>query len=135
MKKIIMTVAVLILAVAGAANAEPQARTKLYLSPNSMVPRAEIMKHLVDKCPNVAFTLDPKKSDYMLEAWGWSGNYKFTVFQKGGLAVYSTTTVMLSNSVKDVCKFVNSQPRAEVKQSRDDKQSHEDQKPPRDDPQ
>lgn len=130
MKKILILVAVLIFAVVGAANAEPQSRAKLYLSPNSMVPRAEIMKHLVDKCPNVAFTLDPKKSDFMLEAWGWSGNYKFTVFQKGGLAVYSTTTVMLSNSVKDVCKFVNSQPREELKQSREEaKKPHEDQKP------
>jgi hypothetical protein len=45
----------------------------------------------------------------MLEAWGWSGNYKFTVFQKGGQAVYGTSTVLLSNAVKDVCKFVNSQ--------------------------
>jgi hypothetical protein len=135
MKKIILAVAFLIFAAAVAANAEPQSRMKLYLSPNSTVPRAEIMKHLVEKCPNAAFTLDPKKSDYMLEAWGWSGNYKFTVFQKGGLAVYSTTTVMLSNSVKDVCKFVNSQPREELKQSRDDRKSHEDQKPPTEDQQ
>jgi hypothetical protein len=134
MKKLLLAVAVLIFAVTGAANAEPQSRMKFYLSPNSSVPRAEIMKHLVDKCPNVAFTLDSKKSDYMLEAWGWSGNYKFTVFQKGGVAVYSTTTARLSNSVKDVCKFVNSQPREDVKRSRDDdKQSHEDQKPPRED--
>lgn len=136
MKKIILAVAILIFAAAGAANAEPQSRTKFYLSPNSTVPRAEIMKHLVEKCPNAAFTLDPKKSDYMLEAWGWSGNYKFTVFQKGGLAVYSTTTAMLSNSVKDVCKFVNSQPREELKQSREEpKKPHEDQKPPTEDQQ
>ncbi len=73
------------------------------------VPRADIMKHIVDKCPNVSFVLDSRKSDFMLEAWGWSGNYKFTVFQKGGQAVYSTSTVLLSNAVKDVCKFVNSQ--------------------------
>jgi hypothetical protein len=44
----------------------------------------------------------------MLEAFGWSGSYKFVVFKKGGEAVYSTNTVMLSNSVKDVCKYVTS---------------------------
>ena len=88
--------------------AEPKP-VKLVLSPASTVPRADIMKHIVDKCPNVSFVLDSRKSDFMLEAWGWSGNYKFTVFQKGGQAVYSTSTVLLSNAVKDVCKFVNSQ--------------------------
>jgi hypothetical protein len=82
---------------------------KRALDPASTVPRADIMKHIVDKCPNVSFILDSRKSDFMLEAWGWSGNYKFTVFQKGGQAVYSTSTVLLSNAVKDVCKFVNSQ--------------------------
>jgi len=43
----------------------------------------------------------------MLEAGGWSGSYRFTVYQHGGTAVYSTTTRMLSNAVKDVCRFVN----------------------------
>jgi hypothetical protein len=45
----------------------------------------------------------------MLEAWGWSGHYKFTVFKHGGDAVFSTSTVMLSNAVKDVCHYVSSQ--------------------------
>jgi hypothetical protein len=107
MKKIIMAVLLLTLGGAGAAFAQPKPM-KIYIAPNSIVPRPEIMKHLVDKCPNVSITLDPKKSDYMLEAWGWSGNYRFTVFQHGGTAVYATSTVMLSNAVKDVCKFVNS---------------------------
>jgi hypothetical protein len=109
MKKMMMAILMLTLGGAGAAFAQPRP-VKLYVAPNSIVPRPEIMKHLVDKCPNVAITLDPKKSDYMLEAWGWSGNYRFTVFQKGGVAVYGTSTVLLSNAVKDVCKFVNSPP-------------------------
>jgi hypothetical protein len=45
----------------------------------------------------------------MLEAWGWSGNYKFTVFAHGGDAVYATSTVRLGNAVKDVCKYINAQ--------------------------
>jgi hypothetical protein len=44
----------------------------------------------------------------MLEARGRSGNYKFTVFERGGTAVYGTTTVTLSNAVKDVCHFLQS---------------------------
>lgn len=111
---------------AAASGAQAQTRpVRFYLSPNSTVPRAEIMKHLVEKCPNATFTLDSKKSDFMLEAWGWSGNYKFTVFQKGGQAVYSTTTVMLSNSVKDVCKFVNTQPQREEKVSHQEREQPE----------
>ena len=107
-KKILLGYTMLLLAGAAGIGAEPKP-VKLFLSPASIVPRADIMKHIVDKCPNVSFVLDSRKSDFMLEAWGWSGNYKFTVFQKGGQAVYSTSTVLLSNAVKDVCKFVNSQ--------------------------
>jgi hypothetical protein len=107
-KKILLVYTMLLLVGAAGIGAEPKP-VKLVLSPASTVPRADIMKHIVDKCPNVSFVLDSRKSDFMLEAWGWSGNYKFTVFQKGSQAVYGTSTVLLSNAVKDVCKFVNSQ--------------------------
>jgi len=107
MKKMLMAIMMLTFIGAGAAFAQPKP-VKLYIAPNSIVPQPDIMKHLVDKCPNVALTLDPKRSDFMLLAWGWSGNYRFTVYQKGGVAVYGTSTVLLSNAVKDVCKFVNS---------------------------
>lgn len=109
MKQIILAMLMATLGGASAAMAQPRP-VKLYIAPNSIVPRPEIMKHLVEKCPNVSITLDFKKSDYMLEAWGWSGNYRFTVYQRGGVAVYGTSTVMLSNAVKDVCKFVNTRP-------------------------
>ncbi|MGH9746432.1 MAG: hypothetical protein ACRD59_10050 [Candidatus Acidiferrales bacterium] len=107
MKKIILfTLLLLFFAAAGTAKADPKP-IKLFLSPASTISSADLMKHIVEKCPNVAMTLDSKKSDFMLEAGGWSGNYKFTVYQHGGVAVYSTTTRMLSNAVKDVCKYVN----------------------------
>ena len=54
-----------------------------------------------------------KSQTFMLQAWGWSGNYKFTVFQRGGTAVYGTATVTLSNAVKDVCHFFQS-PQAQL---------------------
>lgn len=113
MKKILLGGLMMLFCVAGVAQA--QTRTvRLYIAPNSSVPPPDIMKNLVSKCPNTTITIDPKKSDFMLQAWGWSGNYKFTVFQRGGTAVYATSTVMLSNAVKDVCHFVNS-PQAELK--------------------
>jgi hypothetical protein len=43
----------------------------------------------------------------MLEAARWPNGYKFTLFKKGGDAAFSTSTVLLSNAVKDVCHFVN----------------------------
>jgi hypothetical protein len=50
------------------------------------------------------------KSDYMLEAVGWPNGYKFVLFRKGGQVVYATSTAWLSNSVKDVCKYINTHP-------------------------
>ncbi len=107
MRKIVLLSSLLFfLAGAGTAKADPKP-VRLLMSPASTISSADLMKHIVEKCPNVSITLDSKKSDFMLEAGGWSGNYKFTVYQHGGLAVYSTTTRMLSNAVKDVCKYVN----------------------------
>ncbi|MGH9685177.1 MAG: hypothetical protein ACRD4S_16390 [Candidatus Acidiferrales bacterium] len=102
-----MAAAMFFLAGAGSLHAQRKP-LRLVLSPASTIPSADIVKNLVSKCPNVSITLNSKKSDFMLEAGGWSGNYKFTVFQKGGRAVFSTSTMMLSNAVKDVCRFVNS---------------------------
>lgn len=108
MKRILLCVSLLL--AAGVAMAAPEPKpVKIVLSPGSTVFRADLVKHFVDKCPNVSITLEPKESDYMLEAWGWSGNYRFTLFKHGGTAVYSTKTMMMSNAVKDVCKFVNLQ--------------------------
>jgi len=84
---------------------------KLFMSPASRVPSAEVLKNLGDKCPNVTITLNSKESDYMLEAGGWPGHYLFTVYRKGGTAVYSTQTQWLHNAVKDVCHYVNNAPK------------------------
>jgi hypothetical protein len=108
MKKIVLGLFMLLLTGAGTAKAQTKP-LKLFLSPASTVASADIVKNLGNKCSNVSITLDSKKSDFMLEAWGWSGHYKFTVFKHGGDAVFSTSTVMLSNAVKDVCHYVSSQ--------------------------
>jgi hypothetical protein len=109
MRKILLGAALLsIVSLASAANALAGPRPlKLVLSPRSTVPPAEVMRHLSSHCPNVSITQDSLKSDFMLEAWGWSGNYKFTVFAHGGDAVFATSTMRLGNAVKDVCKYIN----------------------------
>ena len=80
-------------------------RVRIVLSPASTIPKADLVKDF-ERCPNVSIVLDSHQSDFMLEAGGWSGEYKFTVFKKGGEAVYSTSTRMRSNAVKDVCRFM-----------------------------
>lgn len=108
MKKILSGLLFLVLISVATVRADPP-EIKFVMSPASTVPKADVLKNLGDKCPNVSLVLDSTKSDYMLEAGWWAGEYKFTLFKKGGEAVYSTSTHMLSNAVKDVCHYVNSQ--------------------------
>ena len=79
---------------------------KLVLARQSTADPVQIMKHLSQKCPNVTLTTNPRNSDYMLYAGGWSGGYRFMVIAKGGDTIYATETALLSNAVKDVCKFL-----------------------------
>jgi len=80
---------------------------KLVLDRRSTVDPVGIVKNLVQKCPNVTLTTNTRESDYMLSAWGWSGNYRFLIVAKGGDTIFATQTSFLSNAVKDVCKFLN----------------------------
>lgn len=114
MKKCILGIATLMLAfapigaVAYANPPIPQARQmKIVLSRQSNVDPVEIMKHLSRECPNVTLTTNPRNSDFMVNAVGWSGNYRFMVIRHGGDTIYATETALLSNSVKDVCHFLN----------------------------
>lgn len=115
MRKMLIGVSMLYLllsAPVGIAKNQPKDQpkpVKLVLSPASTIPTADILKNLRVKCPNVSITLDSMKSDYMLEAGGWPGNYKFALFKPGGQAVFGTTTHMLSNAVKDVCGYIKKQ--------------------------
>ena len=103
-------VALLFAAGAGYAKVKLGPPVKLVLSPASRVPAADIMKNLQDKCPNVTITLNSRDSDFMLDARWFPQNYRFTLFRKGGDAVFATHTVLLSNAVKDVCKYINNNP-------------------------
>lgn len=83
---------------------------RLVLARQSTVPIVDIMKDVSEKCPNVTLTTNPQRSDYMLYAGGWSGEYRFMVIGHGGDTLYATKTALLSNAVKDVCKFLNTRP-------------------------
>jgi hypothetical protein len=112
MKKSLLGFAMLFLVgVAPAVNAQSAGKPlKIVLSRQSTVDPVEIIKHLGRQCPNVTITTNPKNSDYMLHAGGWSGSYRFLVIAHGGDTIYATETTLLSNAVKDVCKFLYSQP-------------------------
>jgi len=114
MKNFILGSAVLLLAglagfapAAKAQNPPPGRPLKIVLSRQSNVDPVEIMKHLSEKCPNVSLTTNPRHSDFMINAQGWSGDYRFMVIQHGGDTIYATQTALLSNAVKDVCRFLN----------------------------
>ena len=113
MKKLMAVLAIVLFAGAAGAGTDVPVTgraLKLVLARQSTVPEVDVMKDLSDKCPNVTITTNPQRSDYMLYAGGWSGEYRFMVIAKGGDTLYATKTVMLSNAVKDVCKFLNSRP-------------------------
>lgn len=112
MKNVALASAILLLA--GIAAAQPKPNNdprplKLVMARQSNVDAVEIIKHLSEKCPNVTITTNPRRSDFMLYA-GWRGNYRLMVIKKGGDTIYATETTLLSNAVKDVCRFLNSQP-------------------------
>lgn len=96
-------------ATASAPASAPGKPLRIVLSRQSTVDPVEITKHLSEKCSNVTLTSNPKNSDFMLHAGGWSGNYRFMVIAHGGDMIYATETSLLSNAVKDVCKFLNTQ--------------------------
>ena len=113
MKQFIIGFAMLLLA--GVASAQTPAAVpgkplKLVLARQSTVPMVNVMKDLSERCPTVTLTTNADRSDYMLYAGGWSGEYRFMVIAKGGDTLYATKTVMLSNAVKDVCTFLSRQP-------------------------
>jgi hypothetical protein len=116
MRKLIPAFAILLFtsvaALAPAASAAPPSKPlKIVLSRQSNVDPVEIVKNFNRKCPNVTVTTNPKDSDYMLNAAvGWGGGYRFLIIAHGGDTLYATETTLLSNAVKDVCKYLNSRP-------------------------
>lgn len=113
MRKVALAMAVLLFASISAAHPKPNPNPrplKLVMARQSSVDPVEIIKHLSEKCPNVTITTNPRHSDYMLYAGGWSGSYRLMIIKHGGDTIFATETMLLSNAVKNVCRFLNSQP-------------------------
>ncbi len=113
MRKVALAMAVLLFANISAAHPKPNPNPrplKLVMARQSSVDPVEIIKHLSEKCPNVTITTNPRHSDYMLYAGGWSGSYRLMIIKHGGDTIFATETMLLSNAVKNVCRFLNSQP-------------------------
>ena len=114
-KKAAVPVAMLAIISAAVATAQPATRAdrpaprqlRIVLAPRSTADPFEVTKHFSQSCPNVTITRNEHESDFMLYAGGWSGDYRFMVIKKGGDVLYTTETALLSNSVKNVCKFLN----------------------------
>jgi hypothetical protein len=106
-KQLILGLALLFVAGVAGAQTVPGRPLKLVLARQSMVSPVDIMKNISEKCPNVTLTTNPNRSDFMLYAGGWSGEYRFMIIAKGGDTVYATKTQLLSNAVKDVCRYLN----------------------------
>jgi len=110
MNKFILALAMLFsVAIAPLASAQSTSgrQIKLVLGRNSNVDPVLITKHFSEKCPNITLTTNRQRSDFLLQAWGWSGDYRFLIVAKGGDQIYATQTALLSNAVKDVCHFLN----------------------------
>ena len=117
-RRVLLPVAALAIVTAAVASAQQETappagpppgahQLKLVLAPRSTADPFEVTKHFSESCPNVTITRNQKESDFMLVAGGWSGDYRFLVVRKGGDVIYTTETALLSNSVKNVCKFLN----------------------------
>jgi hypothetical protein len=107
-KKLIVLMAIILFAGVAGAGPETGGRPlKLVMARQSNVPAVDVMKNLSEKCPNVSITTNPESSDFLLDARGWPGEYRFMIVAKGGDMLYATKTQLLSNAVKDVCKYLN----------------------------
>lgn len=84
---------------------------KIALTSSSNVPSADIVKEMTKQCPNVTLTLDASKADFAMEASKTVdviegtdyGRFKFTLFDREGTAIFSTSARRVANAMKDVC--------------------------------
>jgi hypothetical protein len=107
-KKVIL-VAALLLPIAAETQKAP---LRVALSSTSTVASSDLRRGFQKKCPNVILTQDPSRADYALEAIertmnsvsvGEVSRYRFTLFNRAGNAIYSTSPHKFSNAINNVC--------------------------------
>jgi hypothetical protein len=93
--------------------AETQNPIRVAVSSTSTIDLSELRRAFHKKCPSVILNRDPSRADYALEAIGRTTNptnagevsrYRFTLFNRGGNTIYSTSPYKFSNAVNNVCK-------------------------------
>jgi hypothetical protein len=109
MRRVIL-VAVLCLPVA----AQTRKPIRVAVSSTSTVPTSDLQRGFEKKCPNVILNHDPARADFALEAIGRTApagelsRYRFTLFNRAGNAVYSTSPHKFSNAINNICAALKS---------------------------
>jgi hypothetical protein len=87
----------------------------LVLTEKSNVPAKDILRDLQKDCPNVSFTADASKSDYVLDAIKTTStrpdgrideSFDLTLLDRDGKTIRSSSGFNFGNSVKDVCRAI-----------------------------
>jgi hypothetical protein len=85
---------------------------RVALSSTSTVAASDLRRGFQKKCPDVILNRDPSRADYALEAIERTTNpvtatevsrYRFTLFNRAGNAIYSTSPHKFSNAINNVC--------------------------------
>jgi hypothetical protein len=88
------------------------------LSSISTVASSDLRRGFQKKCPDVVLNRDPSRADYALEAMERTTNpvaasevsrYRFTLFNRAGNAIYSTSPHKFSNAINNVCMALTRQ--------------------------
>lgn len=100
------------------AHVQVQRRVRIAFSSTSTVSASDVRRALAKKCPNVSITFHALQSDYALEALAGTINpvfpfagevrrYRFTLINRAGNPMYSTSPFKFSNAINNVCMAVN----------------------------
>ncbi len=85
---------------------------------------AEIIKTFRERCPDLEATMEKEKADYfiILDHEGGKGalrvDNKVVVFDSAGTSVYSGSTRMLGNAVKDACNEIRKREQTQASSKR-----------------
>jgi len=108
-KKVLPMIAALLLPISAETQKPP---IRVALSSTSTVAASDLRRGFQKKCPSVILNRDPSRADYALEAVERTINpetametsrYRFTLFNRSGNTIYSTSPHKFSNAINNVC--------------------------------
>jgi hypothetical protein len=110
--KVLLMIAALLLPIPAETQKPP---IRVALSSTSTVASSDLRRGFQKKCPNVILNRDPSRADYALEAIERTVNpvtatevsrYRFTLFNRAGNSIYSTSPHKFSNAINNVCMAI-----------------------------